>query len=321
MVKDNRQKILTLYREGLSLRMIASNLKVAHSTVCYHIQKMNQVSLERKKKSSGRPRAIHPNRFPELKKFLLKNKRFGAEKLVREVNLRYGVNISSRTLMRYQKELHLKFGPPKKAPLLTDQHRKNQVIFAKKHLKTDWTPYIFSDEKTFYLNAGKTGERYEIGNRPVKQTLKHPPKLHVWWGISLSWKIYPYFFTTNLDQELYRIILSERLPQKNSGQWILQQDNDPKHKANKTKRWLDDHTQAWMKDWPAGSPDLNPIENIWSMIADKISANHCISLNSLKRIITKTCNNFPDEMIEKTIKSLPKRLRKIIKSNGETILK
>lgn len=49
MVKDNRQKILTLYREGLSLRMIASNLKVAHSTVCYHIQKMNQVSLERKK--------------------------------------------------------------------------------------------------------------------------------------------------------------------------------------------------------------------------------------------------------------------------------
>jgi len=50
MVKDNRQKILTLYREGLSLRMIASNLKVAHSTVCYHIQKMNQVSLERKKK-------------------------------------------------------------------------------------------------------------------------------------------------------------------------------------------------------------------------------------------------------------------------------
>ncbi len=47
-------------------------------------------------------------------------------------------------------------------------------------------------------------------------------------------------------------------------EFIFQQDLAPAHTAKSTKRWLNDHGFGVL-DWPANSPDLNPIENRESM--------------------------------------------------------
>ncbi len=76
------------------------------------------------------------------------------------------------------------------------------------------------------------------------------------------------FLKTNITAPVYQYLLEHfMLPTVDQlfkdADFIFQQDLPPTHSAKSTKSWLNDRGVGVL-DWPANSPDLNPIENLLS---------------------------------------------------------
>ncbi len=69
--------------------------------------------------------------------------------------------------------------------------------------------------------------------------------------------------------------------------FFLQQDLAPAHTAKDTKSWFNDHGVIVL-DWPANSPDLNPIENLWAIVERKMRDTRPDNADDLKAAIKAT---------------------------------
>ena len=89
---------------------------------------------------------------------------------------------------------------------------------------------------------------------------------------------------------------------------IFQQDNAAIHTAHFTKMWLLLKNIKTM-DWPAHSPDLNPIENLWGLLARRVYADGRIfqTTSELKSTILEEWHNFSIDIIHSLIQSMPNR--------------
>ncbi|CAH2009750.1 unnamed protein product [Acanthoscelides obtectus] len=79
-------------------------------------------------------------------------------------------------------------------------------------------------------------------------------------------------------------------------------DNARPHRARRVQRVLE-RGQIVRLPWPANSPDMNPIENIWDTIARAVRnrIDPPTTLNELAAAVNEEWNNLPQESINQII--------------------
>ncbi len=97
--------------------------------------------------------------------------------------------------------------------------------------------------------------------------------------------------------------------------FIFQQDLAPAHTAKGTKSWFNDHGVTVL-DWPANSPDLNPIENLWGIVKRKMRDTRPNNADDLKATVKETWASIPPQQCHKLITSMPRRIEPVIKAKG-----
>jgi transposase len=340
MDESDRAVVIALGKEGYGIRKITKATGYSWSFVrrWYHRTSTNSHT------SPGRPPKL-TNRVINIVKQVVKvsylysiyrmtitkyeiqgKKRRSTRRAAEIIKDRYGINLGNKTVHRAMKRAGLKPIKRQRKPLLTDRHKQRRLEFVRKYKNQDWRLVLFTDEKTFELygrqqhNIVWAASADEV---PASAVVKHPPKLHVWGGMSYYGRTKLFVFTGNMDAEFYKSILEERLLLDareifDEQLWVLQADNDPKHTSRLVQQWIQDNVprQIPRTDWPANSPDLNVIEHVWAHLQARVYGREPRTLEGLHRILLEEWEATPIEFLQNLVDSMPRRLEAVRLNQG-----
>ena len=323
---DTRLSVISLLQDGHSCRTIASKLHIGHSTVSeIHSQLTGSLPTP----SRGHPTKLSPRDHHHLVHSITSGQVDNASQVKSHLSL----NVCTQTIHNALQKENLKAVVKAKKPLLSSHHIKAQYEFAIKYqhwTEEDWFRVIFSDE-TKINHLGSDG-RLWVWKRPgsaltqqhVNGTVKFGGGSLMIWGCMTAHGVgYMCKVDGRMDGEMYRNILEDYIFKTveyydmDRARFVFQQDNDPKHTCKLAKDWIKDN-QVEVLDWPAQSPDLNPIEHLWWELKRRLGKypEAPKSILELWERVEVEWEAIPREKCLELIKSMPRRVAEVLKAKG-----
>ncbi|KAG1451787.1 hypothetical protein G6F57_016084 [Rhizopus arrhizus] len=121
--------------------------------------------------------------------------------------------------------------------------------------------------------------------------------------------------STNFINQVYESVLLDFYKSLDSP--VLMEDGAPIHSAKIAAEWREAKGINKMS-WPAQSPDLNRIENLWSIMKKRVNTlcPNARSPQAMEVALENVWREFTPETINKLIDSMPKRANAVIKARG-----
>jgi hypothetical protein len=206
-----------------------------------------------------------------------------------------GAQFRLSTTKRAIEEVRFSASKPRYGQLVREVNKVKRVEFCQMLIDTNETfdDIIFSDKSSIRLHQNKTVMYRLKGSLPAALPKpKYPLMVHVWVVITRRGpsKITMFdgimekeFFTNSILRGNLLPFIKERFPDSHR----FQQDNDPKHRSNMAKQFMEENDINWWTVWPSESPNINPVEVVWNQMKRNIARSEPKTKNELLQCIQK----------------------------------
>lgn len=278
---------------------------------------------------SGRPKALTDREERLLCRSMLMDRRKTSREVIGEVQDRCKKSVSKVTVINILKKHGLRRRVAVRRPLLTKRMRRERLQWAKERQAwtlDKWKGVVFSDEKIFRIGNNSRGvyvtrrQSEKFADDCIQRTVKHGLQVHVWGVIGWNGVGELKLVTGNLSAQAYQDEVIDDLAETGRAvvnrhrRFTFQQDNAPAHTARSTVQFL---TTIDVKSlpWSGNSPDINPIENVWSMVA-KAADYNVTNKQQLFDSVRRAWDQVSVEYIRNLYHSMPRRLSEAIRNRG-----
>lgn len=333
LTESQRGEIIGLYKNKQSIPKISRMLKVHRTTVSRTIEKyLNRDNLATHPRS-GRPKLLTNRNQKILKTIVKNNNKKSAEQIKKKFVEKTNIEISTKTIRRNLHEMQIFSRIPAKKPLLNDQQREQRLkwcIDRRDWTVRKWRSVIWSDESRFtiFKNDGPgrvwrtPGTRFNIEN--MVPTVKFGGGGLMMWGcfsgkglgplVKVEGKMNRFGYIEILEHHLLPLIKKEF----NCKGYLFQDDNAPVHTAEDVQKWTSMNKIKVLEDWPSQSPDLNPIEHLWSELERRIRnrPRAITKVAELETALQEEWDKISRSQVMALIESMPRRIEAVIANNG-----
>ena len=242
------------------------------------------------------------------------------------------LNTSSyHTLLRFLKKNNFFYKKLTKKPFIKAPTRKKRLDFSINtiHTLNLRNMLIFTDEKRFTLDGICYNQKRWIHSSAPASSYhflvnKNYEKLSIMvWGFIYSRGIiYLHRCTRTLNSEEYQKILKKGfIPAANKiypyNSFYMLQDNAPCHRSYSTEDFFIEQGLSVI-NLPPNSPDLNPIENIWGLLANRVyqDGRRYTKKSELWAQIESEWKKLGVEEVAKFTENWDERLSQVIQEEG-----
>lgn len=322
--------VLLKHKEGKSYNEISDEMEIPRSSVAYIVSKYNKTKQVLNVEGRGRKKITTARQDRAIVMEVKKNRRVSAGSITEKVRELGGSPISVQTVRNRIHESGFAGRVARIKPFIATRNKRRRLAFSKTHQLKDssyWNRIVFSDESKFMV--GGSDGKVMVWRKPheefLPQCLKPSFKsgrvsVMVWGCMSASGVGELHFIDGIMNSGVYRTILDTNLTPSVikmglTESFVFQHDNDPKHTSRLVTSYLQEKGISVL-NWPAQSPDLNPIEHLWEELSRRLGRHHIQNAAQLKIKLKEEWDGISAEWTRNLVSSMPRRMAAVISSRG-----
>lgn len=327
-----RGRIIGRLECGRTQMAVSEELGIAQSVISRLWQRFQEDGNVSRRYSTGRPLVTTPRDDRYLAITAKRSRRSTASDLSRQLSSATGTTVSRQTVYRRLGQHGLYARRPVRCVPLTATHCRRRLAWCREHViwtPAQWACVMFSDESRFSLQSDSRrtfiwrtpGSRYHQENI-IEHHRYGGAGLLVWGGIILGSRTDLHVQIGTMTGQIYRDSILEQHVRLFRGamgaEFVFMDDNARPHRANIVNECLQSEDITRL-EWPAFSPDLNPIEHVWDMLGRRVAARQppptCIE--ELRSALLAEWCILPQDQLDNLILSMPRRCTDCVAAHGK----